>query len=91
MKKKKKSKSPFVGLTEKEVANFEANFYTICMGRDFLHDESNKFAFTEKTARYYKQKARAGLKKILKEGDPTDIAEANEMLCSLKIIPLRIQ
>lgn len=89
--KKKKSKSPYPMFTEKEVAYLEANFYMIYWGKDFLHDDNNKFTFSEKTAYYYRNKAAIGLKKILKEGDPEDINEAKELLLSLKIIPLRIQ
>ncbi len=78
--------------TEKEVAYLEANFYTVSMGKEFLHDDEDKFAFSEKTALYYRNRAASGLNKIIKEGDdPEEIKEAKDMLLSLKIIPLRIQ
>ena len=91
MDKKKKSTGPFISFTENDVIYLEANFYTVCMGRDFLHDDDNTFIFSGKTALFYRNKAAIGLNKIIKEGDPKDVAEAKEMLCSLSISPFRVQ
>jgi len=87
----KKSKSPFVAFSLAEVEELESKFYTVTMGKDFLHDDNNVFAFTEKTALFYRNKAAMGLKKIIKTGDSEDRAEAKAMLCSLAINPLRVQ
>jgi hypothetical protein len=83
-------KSPFIGLTLKEVEKAERNGFLIQIGRDF-YNKDNDFVFSLSQAEKYYDTLLNNILITMEEGNPKQRAAAEKCLLNLHIVPLRIQ
>lgn len=83
------SKSPFAGYTSEEIMAFEAITYVLQVGSE-IFNKRGKWGFTKKSANIYYNRVLRELLNQLKNGDKKQRKNAERILLSLKILPLRI-
>ena len=85
-----KLKSPFRGLTIKEVDKAERNSFTIRIGNDFYSNDGN-FVFTKNQAEKYYETLLENILYTMDNGNEKQKLAAMKCLERLKVLPLRLQ
>lgn len=85
----KAAKSPFVGFSVEEVLSAEACSYVILVGTDF-YVRKGQMVFTKRTAVKYYNEVLTEVVNQMYNGSAKQKANANRVLLSLCILPLRI-
>lgn len=85
-----KLKSPFRGLTIKEVDKAERNSFTIRIGNDFYSNDGS-FVFTKNQAEKYYETLLENILYTMDNGNEKQKLAATKCLLNLHVLELRIQ
>lgn len=84
-----KKKSPFSGYTEEQVKTMENNYFCLVMGGDFVSRDSY-YLFTRAEVSKLHKDTLKNLVSIAEDGEEKDRIYAMDLICGLKIQPMRL-